>query len=110
MVCQNVNEEAWAFNDFRIRVDSVCQPVTVKIGSSQTNTKKFSGITGVESCANDAGHPGMRTNNDHRNAGDRFKIEYSAGEITAKRLDSDGGWGMKLEIECCAAIQLEVGR
>ena len=100
--------ESWAFNGLRINVDSTCTPVTVRIGNSGSNTKTVTGIEGVESCAANAGHPGKRTNNDHTNAGDRFKITYNGGTVSAKRLDSDGGWGMQLEIECCAALRLEV--
>ena len=102
-----VTNEQWSFNDFRISIDSRCEPVTVRVGNSGTNTKRVK-VPGVQSCARNAGHPGVRTNLDYQNAPDRFTIIYNAGQVSAKRLDADHGWGMQLEIECCAAVRMEV--
>jgi len=55
-------------------------------------------------CAGDAGHLGNRINS--HQAGDTFEIttSHQAGyEVCARRTDSNGGWGMHLEITCVAA-------
>jgi len=51
-------------------------------------------------CKVDAGNRYKRKNRDHWNAGDRFRITTSGGRVCARRLDSRGGWGMRLEINC----------
>jgi len=52
-------------------------------------------------CASDAGNRGRRVNKDHWDANDRFHISKSGHHrICAKRLDSRGGWGLRLKLLC----------
>jgi len=51
-------------------------------------------------CDVGAGHQGVRVNLDYATAGDEFHITATGTQVCAQRTDSDGGWGMQLEITC----------
>jgi len=70
---------------------------TVTIGSSRRNTKTVS--ANVTSCTSPCGK-GCRKNSDHQKANNRFEVTVKKGKVTARRLDSRGGWGMNLQVPC----------
>ena len=74
----------------------------VTIGSAVQNSKTVS-APGIVSCPSPCGK-GCRQNPDHSNAGDRFEVTVLGGQVTARRLDAAGGWGMDLVVPCCKAI------
>merc|ERR1719276_673835 len=77
--------------------------VHVLIDNSDSNEKCVTAPVAVI-CADDAGHIGNRINT--HTAGDTFDIEVrgdNRDQVCARRTDSDGGWGMHLEITCFSA-------
>ena len=74
--------------------------VAVHIGSSKKNTKTVTPSTPVSSCTSPCGK-GCRLN--EHDAGDNFEVTVQNGQVTARRLDSNGGWGMDLKVPCQAS-------
>jgi len=72
---------------------------TLNIGKSGGN-KICQTFKETFECPSNAGNKGIRVNGDWRHAGDRFKITTEGKKVCARRLDSGGGWGMKLAITC----------
>lgn len=52
------------------------------------------------SCPSNCTKSNCRVNKDFRTANDRFKLTWKVGKVCAKRLDSKGGWGMRLRVKC----------
>eukprot|EP00927_Polykrikos_kofoidii_P035455 TRINITY_DN2_c0_g1_i2.p1 TRINITY_DN2_c0_g1~~TRINITY_DN2_c0_g1_i2.p1 ORF type:complete len:979 (-),score=117.83 TRINITY_DN2_c0_g1_i2:56-2992(-) len=72
--------------------------VKVRIGSTNANLKCVeTGYTGLK-CSLGAGRPEMRYN--YHEAGDTFSVWSHGSHVCAKRSDSNGGWGMDLEVAC----------
>lgn len=85
-----------------LEIECMARPISVLIGGSDTNTKCVTPETRTR-CCNDAGDLGFRVNTDE--AGDTFEITSEWPnpqnvQVCARRTDSDGGWGMPLEIMC----------
>jgi len=68
--------------------------------SASDNTRCVTSTVPV-TCAADAGNLGSRIN-DHP-AADRFDITVNGDQVCAQRLDSNGGWGMRLRLSCIVA-------
>merc|ERR550534_2936242 len=78
----------------------VYRPRHVYFGASRSNTRcANSGYWGIK-CKLNSGDKYKIINRDHRHANDRFHIRVSGKTVCAKRVDSRGGWGMKLQIKC----------
>lgn len=89
------------FENLEARVDALERPHRVFIGRSQENIRCVDVPLPVV-CADDAGHIGSRLNT--HSAHDTFEIMVHDGtHVCARRTDSNGGWGMQLEIPCFAA-------
>jgi len=73
-------------------------PPIVTIGRSSTNKKCVTKPNTV--CPSDAGDKGKRVNQDFANARDSFDITGEGNSICARRKDSNGGWGMNLQLQC----------
>jgi len=73
----------------------------VYFGGSRGNTicKKISKSERL-SCPSTCTKSNCRVNSDYRNANDRFRLSWSRGRVCAKRIDSNGGWGMRLKVKC----------
>jgi len=71
--------------------------VRVLIDRSGSNQKCVNTDVPV-SCAADAGDLGNRINS--HGARDTFAVSTNGNQVCARRTDSGGGWGMRLEIEC----------
>jgi len=72
-------------------------------GNSRYNTRCTSVSRNmVYSCPTYCYRHRCRVNRDFWNAGDRFRISWRKGRLCARRLDSRGGWGMRLKIRCTA--------
>jgi len=73
--------------------------VVVTVGRSTSNTKCVS--AGGVFCPADSGDKHKRVNQDHWNANDDFDVTIAAdGDVCATRKDSNGGWGMNLQLSC----------
>jgi len=99
----------WGMN-LQINCEAAAQLTVsvITIGSSGDNKKCVN--RQVESCAGDAGDKGKRVNS--HQAGDTFDITVEGGQVCAKRTDSGGGWGMKLQVNCLiqATNMLPIGQ
>jgi len=80
-----------------LEITCVAAPIYVFIGDSDSNQKCITAPASV-ACADDAGHLGNRVNS--HPAGDTFEITSAGSQVCATRTDSNGGWGMQLEIVC----------
>jgi len=76
----------------------------IYIGNSGSN-RRCVHVGEHTSCQSNAGNRNIRKNWDHWNAGDTFDITSNGHQVCARRLDSGGGWGMKLKVECFTATR-----
>lgn len=93
--------------------------VEVLIGRSGGN-RRCVNAPGPVNCAVASGNQGIRINSDHARARDAFEVAVEGRQVCARRLDSNGGWGMNLKIACVQAeeapppppplIQVNIGR
>merc|ERR1719162_924530 len=88
-----------------MRLEVSCQeivtgPVNVRIDNSGSNTKCVNAPVPV-TCNANSGDRGIRVNNPN-DYSDRFEITSNGNGVCARRLDSNGGWGMRLEVQCQA--------
>lgn len=88
----------WGMNlQIECQIPPPADLVYVFIDRSNDNTKCVDTAQEVH-CTPFAGDLGMRVN-DHP-AGDRFHITTTQNQVCATRVDSNGGWGMRLQILC----------
>jgi len=80
----------------------VTGPVNVRIDNSGSNTKCVNAPVPV-TCNANSGDRGIRVNNPN-DYSDRFEITSNGNGVCARRLDSNGGWGMHLEVACREAV------
>jgi len=72
-----------------------CTEVT--IGNSGSNTKSAA-LDSTYRCPSNVDKSNWINGGGHQ---DRFQITQSGNQVTARRLDYGGGWGMHLRFECC---------
>merc|ERR1719183_2962104 len=71
------------------------------IGASRSNTRCVNVSKRTRVTCNTICYRGScRVNRDFWGAGDRFRMSWSRGRLCAKRIDSRGGWGMRLRVKC----------
>jgi len=73
----------------------------VYIGGSRGNIrcKKISKSERLR-CPSTCTKSNCRVNGDYKNSNDKFRLSWSRGRLCAKRIDSRGGWGMRLKVKC----------